>query len=85
MQVTRSKPDAVAIALGYLITAIVVSGWNMQGVPLLCVLVSLPLALIWFPDEIAEATRIAAEGGHSMNSETPALMVSCAGGHSSNG
>ena len=56
MDVTRSKLFALVIALGYLGAAIATSGWDTKGVAEMCLVLSLPLALIWFPDELSPWT-----------------------------
>lgn len=79
MQVTRSKILGLVIALGYIAIAVAMSGWDTEGVAVICLSLSLPLAFIWFPDEIAAYTRIAAKGGGRFNTETPASMVTLVG------
>jgi hypothetical protein len=80
MEVTRSKIFGLVIALGYLAIAIATSSWDTKGVALMCLSLSLPLAFIWFPDEIGAFTGVVARGGLGrINTETPAFMVSLSG------
>ncbi len=56
------------------------SGWDTNGVALMCLSLLLPLAFIWFPDEIGAFTGVVARGGLGrINTETPASMVSFCG------
>ena len=68
MRVTPSKIVALVIAVGYLVSAIVMWGGDAR----VCLYLFLPLALIWFPDEIAERSRRVAERGSRFNTPTPA-------------
>ena len=80
MQVTRSKILGLVIALGYLATAVAISGWDTKGVAVFCVSLSLPLAFIWFPDEIGAFTAIVARRPYGrITTETPASMVTLVG------
>ena len=80
MEVTRSKLLGLAIALGYLVAVVAIFGWDTKGLAVICLCVSLPLAFIWFPDEIAAYTAYVARLPYSrMNSETPAPMVTAVG------
>jgi hypothetical protein len=75
MQVTRSKIIALIIALGYLTIFVVAAGWDTKAIATLCIFLSFPLAFIWFPDEIEEQGRIAAERGSRFNTPTPAPVL----------
>ncbi len=81
MEITRSKITALVIAIGYLVTAVVMSGWDTEGVAIMCLMLSLPLAFIWLPDEISAycspTTRFGI--GRGFNSPTPASMVTLVG------
>jgi hypothetical protein len=80
MQVTRGKLLGLAIALGYFATAIAMSGWETKGAATIFLCVSLPLAFIWFPEEIAAYTVWAAKQPYGrMNTETPASMITVCG------
>jgi hypothetical protein len=80
MQVTRSKIIALAFALGYLATAVVMWGWDAGGLATISVCLLLPLGLIWFPDEVEAYTRKAADRDYSrMWPATPALVVTFVG------
>lgn len=58
MVITRSKFLALVIALGYVAAAVATSGWDTKGVVVMCVILSVPLALIWFPEDIADYTKV---------------------------
>jgi hypothetical protein len=80
MQITRSKIAALVIALGYLAIVIAASGWDIEGVGIICLLLPLPMAFIWFPDEIAGFLNTFGKGGYTrFNSETPAFMFTLVG------
>ena len=80
MQVTRSKIFGLVIALGYLATAIAMSGGDTKGVVVICLCLSLPLAFIWFPEEIGALTAIVAKRPYGrITTETPASMVTLVG------
>lgn len=55
---TRSKLLALVIALSYVVAVVVASGWDAKGVVVVCVVLSVPLSLIWFPDDIADYTKV---------------------------
>ena len=80
MVITRSKLFALVIAFGYVTAAIVMSAWDAKGVGGVCLVSIVPLALIWFPDEISAYCspdiRFGIEG---FNSPTPPVMVSVVG------
>jgi hypothetical protein len=80
MVITRSKIFALVIALGYVTAAIAMSAWDAKGVGGVCLVSIVPLALIWFPDEISAYCspdiRFGIEG---FNSPTPPVMVSVVG------
>lgn len=44
----------------------------------LCVVLLLPLTLIWFPDELGSFTGYVGKGGN-IDTETPPILVSIAG------
>jgi len=80
LQVTPSKILALVIALGYLATAVAMSGWDTEGVAVFCLILLLPLAFIWFPDEIETFTVIVAKRPYGrITSETHASMVMLVG------
>ena len=43
-----------------------------------CVVLLLPLALIWFPDELGSLTGYVGRGGN-INTETPPILISIIG------
>lgn len=77
MQITVGKVLAVLIALSYLAAMIYEEGLNIQmakaGLALL-----LPLALIWFPEELGSFTGYVGRGGN-IQTETPPILVSIMG------
>jgi hypothetical protein len=80
MEVTRSKVLGLIIALSYLATAIAMAGWDAEGVAIMSLCLSVPVAFIWFPDEIGAFTDIVARGGWGrINTETPPFMISLSG------
>jgi hypothetical protein len=62
VQVTIGKLAASLLALGYIVAAALsTDGLSFAGLVALAVL--LPLALIWFPDEIENWARLGRSGG----------------------
>jgi hypothetical protein len=56
------------------VAAVVTSAWDTKGVVVMCIVLSVPLALIWFPEDIADYTKVAAKlGGRSRESPAPVL------------
>lgn len=78
MQVTIGKLLALLIALGYAIAMVVHFGGVTVDVVKGVVVLLLPLALIWFPDELGSLTGYVGKGGN-INTETPPILVSIAG------
>jgi hypothetical protein len=74
MQVTRSKIIALIIALGYVTIFVVTNGWHARALTSMCLVLSFPLAFIWFPEEIEERGKIAEERG-SRYTATPAPVL----------
>lgn len=80
MVITRSKLFALVIALGYVTAAIAMSGWDAKGVGGVSLVSVVPLALIWFPNEIAAYTTFLANRPYGrINTETPAPVVTLIG------
>ena len=74
MVITRIKLLALAIALGYVVAAVVTAGWDTKGVVVMCIVLSAPLALIWFPEDIADYTKVTRGiTGRYRESPAPAL------------
>ena len=74
MQITFAKILSFGIALSYAILAIY---WGGVGYWKWCLGLSLPLALIWFPEEIGDLTGYYKTG--YVNVQTPGAMVSFLG------
>ena len=72
MKPTPSKIVAIVIALGYLVTSLVLGGSDTEGVPIVCLLLSFPLFFIWFPDFVHDHIGRA---NTRFTSETPAFMI----------
>lgn len=80
MQITRSKIVALVIALGNLVSILVMAGEDAQAAGVMCFMVLLPLAFIWFPDAIEAHTRSLAKRTYSrIDTETPAIVVTLVG------
>jgi hypothetical protein len=62
MQVTASKIVALLLALAYLVAAAISEG-GLSFIGLVAVAVVLPLALIWFPEQIESWMRSWRSGG----------------------
>jgi len=78
MQITIGKILGLLIALGYVVAMIVQAGGITLTVFKGCMVLLLPLALIWFPDELGSLTGYVGRGGN-INTETPPILVSIAG------
>jgi hypothetical protein len=76
MPITRSKIIAVGVALAYLAVAAAMSGGGSQVLPVVCVSLVLPLALIWFPKQMGKAGRFA---NQQIDTETPEVLVTIVG------
>ncbi len=74
MEITAGKIVSLLIAIGYTLFAIVDGG--VSGL-FVAVALLLPLALIWFPDEMGSFTGCVARG--YIDKETPAGCVSVMG------
>ncbi len=74
MQMTFGKLFSLGIAISYAILAI---HWGGVGYWKWCLGLLLPLALIWFPDEIGELTGYYKTG--YVNVQTPGVIVSFLG------
>ena len=76
-RITIGRISGLLIALGYLVAMIVMEGFNLalakSGLALL-----LPLALIWFPDELGSFTGYVGRGGN-IQTETPPILVAAMG------
>jgi len=77
MQITIGKILGLLIALGYAVGMIVDSGGITLQVFQGCGALLLPLALIWFPEELGSLTGFVRGG--NINTETPPILVSIAG------
>ena len=72
-----SKIAAVLIAIAYLVITIIDEHGFNRGVMGLATVLLVPLALIWFPDEIGSATGSVGHG--HVDAETPPALVSFMG------
>jgi hypothetical protein len=76
VEVTVSKIVGLVIAIGFAVIAI--AGGGIEG--LKCSLaLFLPLALIWFPDEIGGATGYVIGNMMQVDTPTPPILISMAG------
>ena len=78
MQITIGKILGLLIALGYAVCMIARAGGITVDVVKGCVVLLLPLALIWFPDELGNLTGYVGRSGN-INTETPPILVSVMG------
>lgn len=75
---TTSKFVAVVIAVLCIVLAFAREGHLSASVGKLVIVLLLPLALIWFPDELGSFTGYIGRGGR-IGTETPPLLVSFLG------
>ena len=78
MQITIAKLLSFVIALVYAVLLIVNQGGITERAFKGCAVLLLPLALIWFPDELGSLTGYIGRGGN-INTETPPILVSIMG------
>ena len=79
MEVTISKILGLVIALGYAVCMIVAAHGFTVDVCKGCAALLLPLALIWFPDEIGDATGYLAGNFMRVDTPTPPILISIMG------
>jgi len=78
MQITLGKTLGSLVALGYAVGMIVRSGGVTGHVVMGCGALLLPLAFLWFPDEIGGITGYFGRG-QKVDIETPPAVVSFMG------
>ena len=74
MQITFGKILGLLVAVGYVMLAIMAQG--IHGMKY-CIGLLMPLAFIWFPDEIGELTGYFRTG--YVNVQTPGIIISFIG------
>ena len=74
MQVTIAKLLSLVIALVYAVLLIVDQGGITETAFKGCAVLLLPLALIWFPDELGSMTGYVGRGGN-IDTETLPILV----------
>ncbi len=76
MQITFGRVLGLLIAITYVVIAIVCAGLT-TGMRL-CLMLLLPMALIWFPDELGNFTGYVGRGGN-IDQESPPIAISMMG------
>lgn len=76
IEVTVGKIAGLVIAIGFATVAI--AGGGIEGLKCSFALL-LPLALIWFPDEIGDATGYFIGNMMQVDTPTPPILISIAG------
>ena len=74
-ELTKSKLFSLAVVGFYLVAYVVNSGGVNVGLAYVCGYLTIPLALIWFPDYFGDFTGYVGRGA-SIDSETPAVIIS---------
>jgi hypothetical protein len=77
MLLLASRILSLLVAIGYVVAAVIDAGGATAEMLLGCLVLLLPLALIWFPEEIGDATGFVGRG--HVDAETPAVLVSIMG------
>jgi hypothetical protein len=77
MEITRGKLLALIVALADLALAIALGGWDAKGAAVMCLVLSGPLAMIWFPEAIGSFTGSTGRG--RIDKESPPVLVSFLG------
>jgi hypothetical protein len=75
MQVTIGSLLSLLLALFYVIGYIAASGGFDVGVCRRCLYLLIPLALIWFPDELGGFTGYTGRGGN-IDTPSPSILIS---------
>ena len=78
MQITIRKLLSLLIAAAYTMTMIFQAHGMTLGVAKTCLILLIPLALIWFPEEIGSFTGYVGRGGN-VDAEIPPIMVTVMG------
>jgi hypothetical protein len=78
MQITLGRLLSLLIAIGYAVLVISQEGGLTETGVKVCVSLLLPLALIWFPEELGSMTGYVGRGGN-IDTETPPILVSIMG------
>jgi hypothetical protein len=78
MTITIGKVASLAIAAVYVVAMFLGGGSESSTIIEGCIALLLPLALIWFPEELGSMTGYVGRGGN-IDTETPPFMVSFAG------
>jgi len=78
MHITIGNILGLLVALAYVATIIATQGGITESAFKGCVVLLLPLALIWFPDELGSFTGYVGRGGN-INTPTPPILVSTMG------
>lgn len=76
MQVTIPRILSIAIALGYVVLFVVTQ--SGAAASYCCVVLLLPLALIWFPDKLGSMTDYFVKGSY-VTAESPPILLSLVG------
>lgn len=78
MEVTKGKVLSLVIAMGYAVAMVVQAHGVSAEVFKACIVLLLPLALIWFPDELGNFTGYVGRGGN-IDTATPSILVTIMG------
>ena len=78
MQITFGRSLSLVIAAGYAVAMIVHAHGVSESVCKGCIILLLPLALIWFPEELGSMTGYVGRGGN-IDTESPPILVSIMG------
>src|SRR4051812_43058301 len=84
MVVTYSKLCSLAIAVVYVTAVAIAGGGRINDVLPVCVMLLIPLGLIWFPDELGSVSPVRRGGkwtteGAGRWSESPGILVAAMG------
>jgi hypothetical protein len=84
MVVTHSKLASLAIAVVYVIAIAISTGGNMNDILPVCLMLLVPLVLIWFPDQLGSVSPVRRGGnwateGTGRFSESPGILVAAMG------
>mgnify|MGYP000193043558 CR=1 FL=1 len=78
VQITFAKIIAAIIASGYVVAMLFAVGGATVEIAKTSLALLVPIALIWFPEELGDFTGSVGRGGF-VNSRTPAVLLSAMG------
>jgi hypothetical protein len=83
VQFTIAKMGSLIIALIYVVSCAIATKGSINDIALLCLMLTIPLGLIWFPDELGSVAPYRKGGKWTTQggtySESPGILVAAMG------